>query len=188
MFGSFIRKVFVGLTALFWADKKRLFLSLFTSIWAVQHIACAYGTDEPCENCIDPSLDCSPIFDVSKLSGEGYSGSEAALAEDLKFLAACDSVCSSGAAANQGFTSESRIGTLQYYCSLAPDSASVHACTASVISNKNSEVDDLFENGDMSHIRDEGALAAYQCANGETVSVEEGERRSAQYNELSAEN
>lgn len=68
---SLISKIFAGLTAFLWADKKRLFLGLFASFWAIQQTACTYGCGSA--NCadetVDPSLVCHPVYDMIKNDG-----------------------------------------------------------------------------------------------------------------------
>lgn len=71
---SLISKIFAGLTAFLWADKKRLFLGLFASFWAIQQTACTYGCSGQCpEETCDPALRCSPVYDSSNSGSEPTS-------------------------------------------------------------------------------------------------------------------
>lgn len=65
---SLISKIFAGLTAFLWADKKRLFLGLFASFWAIQHVACAYGCGSAtcADGNDDPALKCHPVYDKTQ--------------------------------------------------------------------------------------------------------------------------
>lgn len=175
MFDSILKKFFAGLTAFLWADKKRLFLGFFASLWSVQHIACAYGTDEPCEGpCADPSLYCTPVFDVEKLSGNEYSECEQELADTLKFLSDCNESCAKEKFYNQSKREDSFFENEQMYCN---DPSPYEGCGDYSVNGKMNNVYSVINNCPMDHIKAEGAMTSYKCGDGEIVSIEEGERR-----------
>ena len=86
---NLLRKFFLWFGALFWSKRFRI-SSIVASSFALQAIACAYGTDEPCrEDCYDASLDCRPVYDAEKFSGKDYSECEQSLADSVTYLTQC---------------------------------------------------------------------------------------------------
>jgi len=181
MLSSIFRKFFAGLTAFFWADKKRLFLGLLASFWSVQHIACAYGTDEPCEGaCSDPAMQCTPVFDVSMMSGNGYSDCEKTVKENIDQYEYCNTVCASEKAQNVQTTRIDNLNLDLAYCD-RQDAGTAPACDENRIGQVAEWLRHAANSCDMKHLKAEGSLTGYKCKNGETVSVEEGERRIEAY-------
>lgn len=145
---KFIRKITLLLSSLCWSDCAPILLSLV----ALQHIACAYGTDEPCDdnNCYDPSLDCSPIFNYEAMTGKDYSECEQGILDTLK-------------ARKLRNTNEYGV-CIKGPCNLTYEERWL-----------------IRDNCPLDHIKADSALSGYQCANGENVSIDEGERRSNLY-------
>lgn len=46
MIRIFFRKFMAVMTAIFWTEKSKFFSSILACFWSVQHIACAYGTED----------------------------------------------------------------------------------------------------------------------------------------------
>ena len=179
MIRTFFSKFLAALSALFWADKKRLFLGFLASFWAIQHIACAYGCgDDSCdENNVDPSLMCSPVFDAEKMSGQDYDECEQAIAENLTKLSECNAACADETLLNKGTIETPIFESAQLYC--LPDAqASVYeGCGNVAVDGLLNKIYDQMVGCSMEHFKDDGTVSRYKCENGEIVSVEEGERR-----------
>lgn len=138
-----IRKITLLLSSLCWSDCAPILLS-FT---ALQHIACAYGTDEPCEeNCYDPALDCVPEINYDAMTGKDYSECEHDILDTIKAR---------------------RLRNINEY----------GVCFKSPCSITYEEQCQIRENCPLDHIKADSALSGYRCQNSEFVSVEEGERR-----------
>lgn len=175
MVGKYLRKVFAAFTALFWADKSRLLLGVFASFWAVQHIACAYGPDEPLceEDCYDPEWNCTPIFDVSKISREGYDACENTLADLVGYMEACknpyDSVPMVSGSAGFGIMESAFVDGKPVDCSYDTQNSSMAL------------IDDYTLTCSTTHMEAEAAFTGYQCGLN-YVSVEEGNLRKREKN------
>ena len=140
---NFVRKITLLLSSLCWSDCAPILLSLV----ALQHIACTYGTDEPCdENCYDPSLDCAPTFDYEAMTGKDYSECEQDILDTLKAR---------------------QLRNVNEY----------GVCVKSPCGLTFGEQSQIRESCPLDHIKADSALSGYQCQNGEVVSIEEGENR-----------
>ena len=156
--------------------RKRLFLSLFASFWAIQQTACTYGcgsSDCP-EDLVDPSLLCDPVFDVERLTGTDYSDCEKNLVDDLKFLSKCNEYCSDENVLSKYEREYSYFEKEQWFCN---DPSPYERCGNYVINGKMNDVGSAINVCPLDHIKADGVIVGYKCFNGESVSVEEGERR-----------
>ena len=68
MIRTIIRKLMAFVTAIFWTDKSKVFSGVLACFWSVQHIACAYGTDDGLE-CDDDCL-YDPVVDTVATLGD----------------------------------------------------------------------------------------------------------------------
>lgn len=169
MVGKYLRKVFAAFTALFWADKSRLLLGVFASFWAVQHIACAYGSDEPiCEDdCYDPAWDCTPVFDVNRISREGYTECENKIADLVLYMEDCENPYDGEPVVE---TSGSGIMDNAYVDGKLTD------CSYYTQKSAMNSIDSYTQTCFTDHMEFEYAFVGYQCGT-EYVSVEEGNQR-----------
>jgi hypothetical protein len=177
MMRTFVRKVLAGIFACFWGNKKRFLCSVFTGFWAVQHIACAYGVDDDVPE-VDKSLICSPIFDVSKMSGQGYDTCEQTIADEIRMLADCNDKCADSTLLNKGVFYGSFFESEQLYCTTPEQPSHYEGCADIPVNGIFNTVSEQIANCPMTNFKAEGSLSGYKCANEEKVSVEEGERRS----------
>lgn len=177
MFGKQLRKFFAAFTAIFWADKSKFLMSIFASFWAVQHIACAYGPDEPlCEDdCYDPAWNCTPVFDVSKMSRVGYSDCENKIADLAEYIEDCKNpyddiqVVERDEFAGPGIMDSAYVEGMPVDCSYSTQSSSMKL------------IDSYTLTCFVDHMRMENAFTGYMC--GDTyVSVEEGNKRKGEKN------
>ena len=57
------RKTMSALTAVFWADKSKVFSGILACFWSVQHIACTYGPPDDCtDDCQEANYE--PVVDT----------------------------------------------------------------------------------------------------------------------------
>ena len=179
MMRTFIGKMLAGIFACFWGNKERFLCSVFAGFWAVQHIACAYGVDDDVPE-VDKSLMCSPIFDVSKMSGQGYDACEQTIADEIKKLADCNDKCADSTLLNKGVFYGSFFESEQLYCTTPTQPSAYEGCAEYPVNGAYNRVAEQLGKCSMANFKAEGSLSGYKCANGEKVSVEEGERRSEQ--------
>ena len=177
MFGKQLRKFFAAATAIFWVDKSKFLMSVFACFWAVQHIACAYGTDESSEDdYYDSEWNCTPIFDVSKISREGYDACENTLADLVEYMEACknphDSVPMVSGPAGSGLMESAFVDGKPVDCSYDTQNSSMAL------------IDDYTLTCSTTHMKAEAAFTGYQCGL-YYVSVEEGNLRKREKNDWS---
>ena len=154
---SFIKKINLITTALFWADFsgvwrhfRKCWPQFLVCFFAIQQTACTYGCgggdcDEP--PAIDPNLDCVPVFDLNAMTGNGYSECEQAILDTIRFRDA------------------------QYRNEYGVCTNATNQCALN-----HTEGVYVRENCPMDHIKLDGALRGYSC-NHDLVSIEEGESR-----------
>ena len=171
MIASYFRKILCTLTALFWLDRRKILAGFVTTFWAVQHIACAYGTDEPCHDCPDHSLYCTPTFNKENFSRKDYSECELALADSMEYIRACETPCKN---TERTFSpAEDGSVVIQKVCAdQKPDD-----CSYDTRQNKKAFIDSLVTQCSLDHMKSDSSLTGYHCLSGENVSVEEGEKR-----------
>ena len=171
MITSYFRKIFCTLTAFFWLDRRKILAGFVTTFWAVQHIACAYGTDEPCHDCPDDSLYCKPTFNKENFSRKDYSDCEQALADSMEYIRDCETPCKK---TEQTFSSAEDGGVvIQKVCAdKKPDD-----CSYYTKESKQRFIDSLVTQCSMDHMKSDSSLTGYYCLSGEHVSIEEGEKR-----------
>ena len=177
MMRTFIGKVLAGIFACFWGNKKRFMCSVFAGFWAVQHIACAYGVDDEVIKG-DEWMLCSPLFDVSKMSEQDYDECEQTIADEIKMLADCNDKCADSTLLNKGVFYGSFFESEQLYCTTPAQPSHYEGCAEYPVNGAFNTVSEQLEKCSMANFKAEGSLSGYKCANGEKVSVEEGERRS----------
>ncbi len=177
---NLFRKIFLWLGAFFWSKRFRI-TSIIASSFALQAIACAYGTDEPCEkDCYDPSLDCKPMYNTEKFSGKDYSECEQSLAELLKYMSECNG---SNPCKNLKAEPEDWLITATQPTWVCQDEKPAD-CTHETLNAKQMFADSIEWVCSLDHLKSDSSLVGYRCGNSyETVSVEEGEKRRQEFKE-----
>ena len=176
---TLLRKFFLWFGALFWSKRFRI-SSIVASSFALQAIACAYGTDEPCrDDCYDASLDCRPVYDAEKFSGKAYSECEQTLADSVTYLTQCKGSypCKNAVAEPADWMIT---GAQPKFVCLDEKPLD---CSLEITMAKQEFVDSLEWECSLDHMKADSSLVGYRCADNKDVSIEEGEKRLQEFKE-----